>query len=100
MHHQLYFCCSDYTSSGKPDLVIYFQQHDLGCAVENFIWRQHSIPRVPTVVSEPPVCGDSFDGMHMIYIDQFGCGSMRSDAHVGVEGWFRDLVSVIVTQRS
>ena len=38
-HHQLYFRCGDCASSGKPDPVIYFQQHDLGCAVENFIWR-------------------------------------------------------------
>ena len=38
-HHQLYFRYGDCVSSGKPDLVIYFQQHDLGCAVENFIWH-------------------------------------------------------------
>ena len=38
-HHQLHFRCGDCASSGKPDLVIYFQQHGLGCAVENFIWR-------------------------------------------------------------
>ena len=38
-HHQLYFRCGDCASSGKPNPVIYFQQHDLGCVVEIFIWR-------------------------------------------------------------
>ena len=52
------------------------------------------------MVSEPPLCGDRFDDMHMRYVDRFRCGSMRSVAHVSVEGWFRDLVSVIVMQRS
>ena len=52
------------------------------------------------MVSEPPMCGDKFDDMQMTYVDRFRCGSMRSTSHVSVEGWFRDLVSVIVMQRS
>ena len=52
------------------------------------------------MVSEPPLCGDRFDDMHMRYVDRFRFGSMRSASHVSVEGWFRDLVSVIMTKRS
>jgi len=65
-----------------------------------FYLAQACVPRVPTVVSEPPLCGNRFDDMHMRYVDRFRCGSMRSVAHVSVEGLFRDLVSVIVMQRS